>query len=102
MYAVLRSSSGKEAKEISNFLEQNKAEVEKLLRSIYGFVSYSLVRTDDGTVSVTVFQDKASADEGIRVQRDWIKKNAPDVGAPVMSQGPVLVQIGLPIQLGPI
>jgi hypothetical protein len=94
MYAVLRNSSGKDATEIASFLEQNKTQVEKLLRSIHGFVSYFFVRTDDGSVSVSVFQDKASAEEGIPVQLDWIAKNAPNVGPPVVSKGPVLISIG--------
>ena len=101
MYAVLRSTTGNKANETARLLEQNMAEMEKLFRSVRGFVSYSLVRTDDGTVSVSVFQDKTSADEGSRVVLDWIKKNAPDLAPPAMSEGPVLISIG-PIQIGPI
>jgi hypothetical protein len=101
MYAVLRSTTGNKANETARLLEQNKAEMEKLLRSVRGFVSYSLVRTDDGTVSMSVFQDKANADESSRVVLDWIKKNAPALEPPVMSQGPVLISIG-PISIGPI
>jgi hypothetical protein len=39
MHAVVRTYSGKGAKEPFDFLEKNKAEVEKLIRAIKGFVS---------------------------------------------------------------
>ena len=70
MHVVTRSYSGKGAKELVDVLEKNKADVEKLIRSIKGFVSYSLVRTADGGFSVSVFQDKAGADESVKVARD--------------------------------
>jgi len=94
MHAVVRSYSGKGSKELTGLLEKNKAEIEKLLiRAIKGFVSYSLVRTQDGAFSVSVFQDKAGADESVRVARDWIGKNASATGvqAPTVSEGAVIL-----------
>jgi hypothetical protein len=66
-------------------------EVEGLLRGVQGFVSYTLFRTEDGGVTVTVCQDKAGTDESLRVARDWIAANASDtgVGAPTVAEGPV-------------
>ena len=95
MHAVIRSYSGKGAKELSTILEKNKAEIEKLVRAIKGFVSYSLVRTHDGGFSVSVFQDKAGCDESMKVARDFIKKNASDTGvaAPTVSEGAVILQL---------
>ena len=81
MHAVTRTYSGKGAKELFDVLEKNKNDVEKLIRSIKGFVSFSLVRTPDGGFSVSVFEDKAGTDESVRVARDWISKNASHVGA---------------------
>ena len=67
MHAVVRNYSGKGAKELFVIIEKNKAEVEKLIRSVKGFVGYSLVRTaDGGGFSVSVYQDKAGADESAR------------------------------------
>ena len=56
-------------------------------------VSYFLVRTPDGAFSVSVFQDKAGADESVRVARDWINKNASTTGAsaPTVSEGTVIL-----------
>ncbi len=48
MHAVIRTYSGKGAKELFDVLEKSKADVEKLIRSVKGFVSYSLVRTAGG------------------------------------------------------
>jgi hypothetical protein len=60
MYTVVRSYFGKGAKELLDVLETNKADVEKTLRSVKGFVSYALVRSKDGGFSVTVCNDTKS------------------------------------------
>ena len=92
MHVVTRSYSGKGAKELVDVLEKNKADVEKLIRSISGFVGYWSC-TADGGFSVSVFQDKAGADESVKVARDWIGKNASNtgVGAPTVSEGTVII-----------
>jgi hypothetical protein len=83
------------AKQLFDQLEQRKAEVEAVIRSVPGLVSYSLVRTGDGGLSVTVCQDKAGTDASARVAREWIQKNVFIAGlsAPSVSEGSVLVQI---------
>jgi hypothetical protein len=94
MHAVVRTYSGQGAKELFNVLEKDKSTVEQLIRGIKGFVSYSLVRTEDGGFSVSVFQDKAGSDESVRVARDYISKNAGNTGAapPKVSEGSVILQ----------
>ena len=95
MHAVVRTYSGKGAKELIDLIEKNKPEVERLIRGVKGFVSYSLVRTADGGLSVSVYQDKAGTDESIKVARDWIAKNAKSTGvaAPSVAEGTVLLQL---------
>ncbi len=95
MHTVVRTYSGKGAKELIDILERNKADVEKLIRSVKGFVSYTLARSGDGGISVTVCQDKAGTDESLRVAKEWITKNAgtSGVGAPMVSEGPVILQL---------
>ena len=95
MHAVIRSYSGTGTKELFDILEKNKANVEKLLRGVKGFVSYSLVRTAGGGFSVSVCQDKAGTDESIRVAREWIAKNAgnADTSAPTVTEGTVILQL---------
>ena len=95
MHAVVRNYSGKGAKGLIDVIEKNKSEVEKLIRAIDGFVSYSLVRTTRGGFSVSVYEDKAGTDESIRVARDWIAKNASNLGTarPTVSEGMVVFQL---------
>ncbi len=95
MHAVVRTYSGKGAKGLIDVIEKNKVEVERLIRSVKGFVSYSLVRTSRGGFSVSVYQDKAGTDESIRVARDWIAKNASNLGSarPTASEGAVVFQL---------
>ena len=95
MHAVVRTYSGSGAKELFEFLEQRKVEVEDLIRSVSGFQSYALIRTDDGGVSVTVCQDKTGTDESVKVARDWIQQNASHINAspPAVAEGPVMLQL---------
>jgi hypothetical protein len=95
MHAIIRTYSGKGAKELFDIAEKNKADLERVIREVKGFVSYSLVRTADGGLSVSVYQDKTGADESVRVVRDWIAKNAANVGAaaPAISEGVVIMQL---------
>jgi len=91
MHAVTRSYSGQGASELFDRISAASDEVEGLLRGVKGFVSYTLFRTDDGGVTVTVCQDKSGTDESLGVARDWVAANASDidVGAPTVAEGPV-------------
>lgn len=76
-------------------LEKHTADVENLLRSVKGFVSYTLARSGDGGFSVTVCQDKAGIDASVQVARDWIAKNAANTGAaaPKVAEGSVILHL---------
>jgi restriction endonuclease Mrr len=95
MQVVVRKYSGKGAKELFDVLEKRTADVESLIRSVKGFVSYTLARSGDGGFSVTVCQDKAGIDESVQKARDWIAKNAGNTGAaaPQVSDGAVIVHL---------
>jgi hypothetical protein len=95
MHAVLRSYSGKGAKELFDVIEKNKTDVEKVLRSVKGFVGYSLARTSDGGFSVTVCQDREGAEESNAKAKDWIEQNAQNTGvsAPAITEGSVILHL---------
>jgi hypothetical protein len=95
MHAVVRTYSGQGAEELFDLLDSNKITIERLIRGMKGFISYSLVRTDNGGFTVSVFQDKTGADDSIRVAREWISKYAGAVGAapPKVTEGSVLLQV---------
>lgn len=96
MHAVIRSYSGSGAKKLFDLMAARKDEVERVIGSVTGFVSYTAVQTDDGGISVTVCQDKAGTDESVEVARTWIAENAADLdtAAPSVSEGTVIVQLG--------
>ena len=87
--------SGDEAEELFDLLEEQQEDVEAAMRRVTGFVSYTLFRTSDGGVSVTVCQDKAGTAESSQVAREWIEQNASDldVSAPEVSEGEVLLHL---------
>ena len=96
MHAVVRTYSGAGVKQLAAAFEKGKKDIEKTLGEIDGLISYSLVSTGDGAVSVTVCRDKAIAEESTRAAAQWIRENAPDVKAtpPTVQQGKVIVHIG--------
>ena len=95
MYAVVRTYSGSGAKELFDLLERRKAEVEAVIRTVPGLVSYTLVRTELGGTAVTVCEDRAGAEESNRIAREWIRQHASELGSnlPAVEVGSVLVQI---------
>jgi heme-degrading monooxygenase HmoA len=94
MHAVIRHYRGNS--QLFDELERRTAEVETVIRAVSGFVSYYLVRTEDGGgLSVSVFEDKAGTDESIRVAADWVRENVPQAAGspPEVIEGRVVLQI---------
>ncbi len=93
MYAVVRHYSGEGASRLFDELENKKADVERVIRGVPGVVSYALLRTGDGGISVTVCQDKAGTDESVRVAAEWVRQNTTaQSNPPVISEGETIVQ----------
>jgi restriction endonuclease Mrr len=95
MHTVVRRYSGKGANELFDVLEKHTADVEQLMRTVKGFVSYTLARAGDGGFSVTVCQDKAGADESVQKAKDWVAKNggAGAAAALELLEGTVLLHL---------
>jgi restriction endonuclease Mrr len=93
MHTVVRSYSGPNTKVLFDVLEKNKADVEATLKGVKGLITYTLARTGDGGITITVCEDEAGADESVRVAREWIQKNASNVGAaaPTITERQVVV-----------
>jgi restriction endonuclease Mrr len=92
MQVVIRKYSGKGAKELFDVLEQKAADVQSFMGSIKGLVSYTLARTGDGGVSITICQDEAGINESVQKAKEWVAKNAANTGvaAPEVSRGKVI------------
>jgi len=95
MHAVIRSYSGAGAGELFDLLDERQSDVRERMRGVKGFVSYTLVRTEDGGVSVTVCQDKEGTDQSVQLARDWIQANATGftVDPPTVAEGGVILHV---------
>jgi hypothetical protein len=65
-----------------------------LIGRLPGFVSYDVVRSTDGTMlSISIFENRQSADESSRLASDWVHDNLASLirTAPVILSGDVIV-----------
>jgi len=78
MYASVRSYAS--GGDLVDALVENESEVRDLISGINGFQAYYVVRGERGdAVSVSVFDDRAGAEESNRVAADWVRSNLPDL-----------------------
>ena len=91
MHVVMRSHPNTE---VANILVQHKDEIEKLIRGVPGFISWTLIKTGDTCMTATICQDKAGCDQSMTVARDWLGKNAPNtLGTMQVQEGEVLLRV---------
>jgi len=62
-YVVIRHYN--DADKLIDELAQRADEVESLIRGISGFVAYNLVRSESGGFSVSVYEDRAGAEQSV-------------------------------------
>ena len=91
MFATVRNYSGSD--ELADALLENESEVKRIVSTIDGFKAYYLIRTADGTTSISVYENEVGAEESNRVASAWIAENLPDltVSAPQISAGEVVI-----------
>jgi hypothetical protein len=92
VYATVRTYSA--AAELADALVGKASDVKNLISGIEGFKAYYLIRTGDGAVSISVYEDQAGADESTRAAAAFIRENLPDVSvaAPQVSSGEVVLE----------
>ena len=93
MYATIRHYEANS--ELADQLVARADDVRTIITGIEGFHAYYLVRTDDGTVSITIFNDKNGAEESNRAAAGWIRENMPEIAErpPTISSGEVALTI---------
>jgi hypothetical protein len=93
VHATVRNYRG--SSDLIDLLVENEDAVRSLISGIDGFRAYYLVRTDDGGLSISVFDDEAGAEESNRVAADWVRENASDVrpDPPEVSAGEVVIAL---------
>lgn len=77
MHVTVRNYAG--SSEMVDVLVENGDAVRRLISEIDGFRAYYLVRTDDGALSISVFDDAAGGEESSRSAAKWVGENASDV-----------------------
>jgi len=90
-YVVIRHYKG--STKLIDELEQRSGDVENLIRGNPGFITYYLVRSESGGFSVSVFEDRAGAEQSTRAARDYLQQNLSDVRSepPEIIEGPAVV-----------
>jgi hypothetical protein len=91
VYATIRHYPGNPG--FADELAAREDEVLGIIRPVEGFRAYFLIRTADGTASVTVCDDQAGTDESNRAAADWIRQNMPDAVStpPQITAGEVVI-----------
>ena len=95
MQVVIRKYSGKCGAALLDLLEKRTSELQSLMGSIKGLVSYTIARDAEGGFTVTICQDRAGIDDSIQKAKDWVAKNATNLGvpAPEVSLGDVVLHV---------
>ena len=96
MHTVIRTYSGKGAVETIDLIISSKKDIKKLMRSVKGFVDYSVVKTEDGGFSVTVSKNEKASEAITAAAREWVAANAAHLKAkpPKVLGGKVAMNIG--------
>jgi len=93
MYAVIRAYSRNP--DLADALAERTEDVRQLIGGINGFKAYYLLKLDEGTTTISVFEDRAGAEESNRAAATWLAENLPDlnVSAPYVTAGEVLIDL---------
>jgi hypothetical protein len=91
MYATIRRYEGDSG--LADRLAERGDEVRALISGVAGFRAYYLVRSDDGSASITVCDTREGAEESNRVAAEWLRENLPDAAttAPRVTAGEVVL-----------
>ena len=91
MYATVRIYAGHRG--LADALVDNESEVKRIISEIDGFEAYYLVRTAEGAVSISVYENETGAEESNRAAAAWIGENLAEfAGAtPQVAAGGVVI-----------
>ena len=91
VHAVIRAYSGNS--ELADALVEHADEVRQLISGISGFKAYYVLKLDEGTSTVSVFENQQGAEESNRAAAAWLKDNLPDMNVqpPYVTAGEVLL-----------
>ena len=92
MHVVMRSYADSE---VADMLLRHKADVEKLIRSAPGFVSYVIAKFPGSTMTATICETEAGCQRSVELAKEWLVKNAPSVNVNNLEvkQGEILLRL---------
>ena len=95
MHVVIRTYYGKGTKKLFDAGEQHKAELQRLMRTVDGLVSYTLARDGNGGYSVTVCREKRALRQSRKKALEFLSKHAPGKSLAAMHiyEGKVIVHV---------
>ena len=80
MFAVCNMFTGQGAGSLYDRLFDSTTEVEALMRGIPGFVSYTMVRTEEGGYSLVVVENQADLPEVAKIAGGYIQQLGAEIG----------------------
>ena len=95
MHVVIRTYYGKGTKKLFDLAEQHEAELQSLMRTVEGLVSYTVARDRRGGFSVTVCRDKNGIKQSLKIARHFLAQHAPEMSLAAMhiSEGKVITHV---------
>jgi hypothetical protein len=88
MYAVVRRYDDPG---LASQLAEHKDEVLGVVSGLAGFRSYVVIAGESETLTVSVYDDEASADASTQAARSWLSENMPGVAPSSVDGGEVTV-----------
>lgn len=87
MFASVRTYAGN--RDLADTLAARENDIRQVISAIPGFKAYYLLQTEDGTTTISIFDDRAGAEESNRAAAAWLSENLPDlnIGAPQVAAG---------------
>jgi hypothetical protein len=77
--------------DVAGRLQERSDDVRSIISGIAGFRAYHLIRSDAGTISVSIFDEESSAKESNEAAASWLRENMPDVSASNVVGGEVVL-----------
>ena len=84
MKIVIRTYAGKIGKQHFEVMEKHHAEVQQLMGSIEGLISYTLARNSLGGFSVTVCKSQSGINKSIKAKQSFIAQHASEMNLAAM------------------
>jgi len=92
MFCVVRQYKLNPVEDFEKLIGQVRDGFLPIVTKAPGYVGYSVARTTDGDLVTTgFFQDRAGADESVRLAADWVKENLASAvdGPPKVTEGEI-------------